>query len=56
VRGPATLNSNKSDLFFGEVFKDVIDPVIPLIIDGINVGTVTSNLKQDTLAGVSNND
>ena len=43
VRRPATLNNNRSDLFFGEVFNDVIELVIPLIIDGINVGTVISN-------------
>ena len=45
VRGPDTPKSNKSDLFLGDVLRDVIEPVIPLITDGMNVGTVTSNCK-----------
>mmetsp|Transcript_17552 Transcript_17552/g.37965 ORF Transcript_17552/g.37965 Transcript_17552/m.37965 type:complete len:245 (-) Transcript_17552:1537-2271(-) len=40
--GPATANSISSCLFFGDVFSEVIELVMPLMIEGTRVGMVIS--------------
>mmetsp|Transcript_7251 Transcript_7251/g.11414 ORF Transcript_7251/g.11414 Transcript_7251/m.11414 type:complete len:175 (+) Transcript_7251:1297-1821(+) len=43
ANGPATANSSRSCLFFGEVLRVVIELVMPLKILGTRVGTDISN-------------